>query len=492
MAWDTPEISFVSLKRPLLIISALSLFINISLTISHGIPAPSIHDEFGYLLTADTFASGRITNPTHPFKEHFESHHIFWEPTYQARYPPAQGFFLALGQVFTSLPIVGVWLSFALGCCALFWMMRSIVDEKWALLVTLLVLTNPTLIEYWGNTYWGGAVAMLGGSLFFGALFRLLKDISLQNSIIYGLGLFILANSRPAEGLFVVVGTIPILLYIFFRDSNYKRVTTYRNFIVPIASISLLLIAWILFYNYRLTGDMLRWYYLQSTYDPGFHSPTVTYSFRIIRFWIFFIGPILSISILGLVVGLFHRIQSDWPILFAVILSLLLVHLSAAITAGWPHYIAPITCIIFSSVAYGLSRFDDFKIKGESLGKISSAIVALVLVLQIIGLVDKLLSEEPYTWNKYRQDVISDLKKKEGKDLVFVHYSPNHNPHQDWVYNKADIDHAEVIWARDLGREKNSRLVEYYKDRNVWGVLPDLNPPKLQRLKTITTDLLSQ
>lgn len=49
----------------------------------------------------------------------------------------------------------------------------------------------------------------------------------------------------------------------------------------------------------------------------------------------------------------------------------------------------------------------------------------------------------------------------------------------DWVYNEANIDGGRIVWARDMGEERNRELLQYYCNRSVWYLNADEVPPKL-------------
>jgi hypothetical protein len=71
------------------------------------------------------------------------------------------------------------------------------------------------------------------------------------------------------------------------------------------------------------------------------------------------------------------------------------------------------------------------------------------------------------------------LDRLPGQQLVIVRYSPQHSPLDEWVYNAPDIDHSKIIWAREMDAARNKELFDYYKDRTVWLVQPDSQPPSL-------------
>ena len=55
-----------------------------------------------------------------------------------------------------------------------------------------------------------------------------------------------------------------------------------------------------------------------------------------------------------------------------------------------------------------------------------------------------------------------------------MRYKPGHSFHEEYVYNRANIDASPIIWAREPDSPANAGpLLEYYKDRSIWLFSPD-------------------
>ena len=172
-----------------------------------------IHDEMTYLVQADTFSRGRLTNPAPRHPEFFEAPYLLMEPTYQAKYPPAQALFLAIGRRFAGHPIWGVWLTCGLFAAALDWMLCGWVNRRWAMIGTAYAVAVLGITHSWATTYWGGMVAATGGALLLGGTRWTLRRWTSGRAVLTALGVVIVLNSRPYEGAVVCLACGTVLAW---------------------------------------------------------------------------------------------------------------------------------------------------------------------------------------------------------------------------------------------------------------------------------------
>jgi hypothetical protein len=299
------------------------------------VPQPKVHDEFSYLLAADTFAHGRLANPPHPLWLFFDTFHVIQHPTYASMYPPAQGMALAVGKLLGQ-PWIGVLLSVAAMCMAFTWMLQGWVPAEWALLGGVLVWARFGVFSYWINSYWGGAVAATGAALVLGAFARLRERETIKDSMILGLGAGILAISRPLEGAIFFVPIGAALAWWGFRCKEpHRRGSIQKNVLVPVILILACVGGFVGDYNNRLTGNPLvfphfveqkmittaifLWQhdkppipyanpqfddfyhnFLPSLYEASWPAAVGQWWYKSTDFWEFFLGPALSVPFLAL------------------------------------------------------------------------------------------------------------------------------------------------------------------------------------------------
>ena len=224
------------------------------------LPVPHVHDEMSYLLAADTFAHARLTNPAHPLWIFFDTIHVNQLPTYMSKYPPGQGAVLALGQILGH-PWIGVLLSVAVLCAAIVWMLQGWMPSRWAFLGGALVLARYATGNYWVDSYWGGAVAAIGGALVIGALPRIFRRQKPLDAVLLGIGAAILAITRPFEGLFFFL-PVGIALLIWFIKRAPSQKSSFKRVLAPLAAVLLLTAIFTGYYNRRLTNHALLFPYI--------------------------------------------------------------------------------------------------------------------------------------------------------------------------------------------------------------------------------------
>jgi len=261
------------------------------------------------------------------------------------------------------------------------------------------------------------------------------------------------------------------------------------------------------YYNYRLTGNPLqlpyvlnekeyaaspRFYFLPPIKMPVYHHEAIRRLWEwdrklyeaaranplaVLRFAAPSSGPFYLFNLIG-VAALAGLLFGRRTIVLSAVLILALPMAGVLMQKAFlEHYLAPMCGAWLLLAAAGMEVAGRWHEKGR------------MLVITIIGLsfgMSAPLLVQQARAARTPQDIsnrpllIQRLERQGGRHLVIVRYGPQHDAGEEWVYNRADIDSASVVWARDMGEQKNRELLDYYKEWKVWALDPDPDPLALQ------------
>ena len=488
-------------------IVAASILLRLALLPLERVPLPLYHDEFSYLLGADTFFHARLTNPTPPVPLALETIHTNMWPTYESMYMPGPALLLVVGQVLGS-PWIAVMLITALFCAMLYWAVSAWLPRSYALLASGLALAFSGTMNWWFDNYFCLGLSCLGTTLVLGSLPRILAARRWQSTAPLAVGLVMLMLTRPYEGFCV---TFPMVLVLLWRLRPAGAGRIVKLAALPVALLCATT-AWLFYYNWRGTGHALlfpyslnfREYHITGAFLFSAKHPLPVYDLGMLRrFYIFaevpqyefmrahpflfffrkvtvyYAGYLYGFGLL-LIAGLAYvvrRFREGLLLAPAAAFAGFGVNVVLMAWSPFPQYAAPAAPVLYLLVLFGLFALCRVRAPRWSGQRLVYGLLLAELMLSV-SLFGYRISEsrdfpEPQYVSKDRAHVAAEVLSHPGKQLCLVRYIRYHDGWQEWVFNGADPEAERLVWARSLSPEMDQKVIAAYPGRTVWLVKPD-------------------
>lgn len=453
---------------------------------------PRIHDECSYTIQAKMLAGGHLWLPRHELGDFFETFHFLTQPVYGSIYFP--------GTALMNVP--GVWLRQSpwfmplfLGALAIAMSYRvtaEMVDGIAGLLVALLILATE-LFRVHSTMVMAQIPVMLLGLLMAWAWLRWRREHALRWAVAVGGFAGWAAITRPVDAL---AFAIPIGLAIAWELRRATRQTMARTAVVVLAGAAPFLALQMVF-DIGVTGSPWKTPYVMylEQNQPGsvFGSGAATMSrsgsalpqkqiyFSQLStmehdgrksgliFWLegrarmlaMASLPYAALLLLAPASLLLCRTRGRWVVLAAVPICFALYTFNPFYLL---HYALPLTAAMSLAVVLG-ARAVEGAIPSAAGRRFAGGFLTAALVLLSVGSLPQLnrhVTDEPYR-TPLLDHVERTLAEIPAPAVVFFHFTPGGNVHEEPVYNLATAqpDDAPIIRAHDLG-PRNGELIRYY------------------------------
>lgn len=220
--------------------------------------APIADDESTYVFIAKTLLHGRLTNPIPEDKAFFANQFVVMnDHGWFGKYPVGHPLLLAAGEALGTHYLVGplitcfaLWVTYLIGL--------KMFDRKTALLCMCLLATSPHFL-------WTGATLLSQTTstlcMLLGVLFTIFFHESKRARFGFAAGFFFAyaIAARPLPGVLFIFAAFAVAVFQKQKGAAFFRhLKSNARYLAPVALLGAAAVAFLLFVNFKQTGDILK------------------------------------------------------------------------------------------------------------------------------------------------------------------------------------------------------------------------------------------